>query len=234
MKYIKTKIALILTLTVIGLNVDFTETISAQVVRDDRIVSATPTPTPKKIPAADPVPFPSPTPLAAPAPKQNLSSLQSQIRQVLFRPEFRRGSIGLKIVSLDTGKTVFEQDAEKYFMPASNMKSFTVATAMEKLTPNFRFITSVYAPALPDATGTIKGDLTVFGRGDISVSTAFYDGDYYKGVDALADRIAQAGVKRIEGNLVGDETFFSGMRFRRVGNGTICNGITARKFRLCR
>ncbi|MEO6588342.1 MAG: D-alanyl-D-alanine carboxypeptidase/D-alanyl-D-alanine-endopeptidase [Pyrinomonadaceae bacterium] len=210
MKYIKTKIALILTLTVIGFNVDFTETISAQVVRDDRVITATTTPTPKNIPAASPTPFPSPTPFATPAPKQNLSSLQSQIRQVLFRPEFRRGSIGVKIVSLDTGKTVFEQDAEKYFMPASNMKSFTVAAAMEKLTPNFRFVTSVFANSAPDVNGTISGDLTIYGRGDISISTAFYDGDYYKGIDELANRIAQTGVKRIEGNLVGDETFFSG------------------------
>ena len=95
-------------------------------------------------------------------------------------------------------------------MPASNMKSFTVAAALEKLSPNYRFTTSVYAAAPPDTDGVIKGDLTVYGRGDISISTAFYDGDYYRGVDALAEKIALAGIKRIEGNLVGDESYFSG------------------------
>jgi serine-type D-Ala-D-Ala carboxypeptidase/endopeptidase (penicillin-binding protein 4) len=129
---------------------------------------------------------------------------------VLSRPNLQRGHIGVKIVSLDTEKVVFEQNAEKYFMPASNMKSFTVAAALERLSPNYRFATSVYAASQPDADGVVKGDLTVYGRGDISISTAFNDGDYYRGIDALAEKIAQAGVKRVEGNLVGDETYFSG------------------------
>ena len=105
---------------------------------------------------------------------------------------------------------IFEENGEKYFMPASNMKSFTVAAAMEKLSPEFRFVTSVFAPTMPDANGTIRGDLMIYGRGDVSFSTAFYDGDYYKGIDVLATKIANAGVKRIEGNLVGDESYFTG------------------------
>ena len=137
-------------------------------------------------------------------------AFQAKIRQSLARPELRRGSVGIKIASLDTGKIVFEENAEKYFMPASNMKSFTVATAMEKLTPDFRFVTSVFAPVQPDESGTVKGGLSIYGRGDISFSTAFYGSDYYKGLDLLADKIVQAGVKRIEGNLVGDESYFSG------------------------
>lgn len=206
MKNIRTNFFLLSVLTAIVLTFNSTNEISAQVVRDNRVVTATPTPKPQTTPQA------TPTPAAIPssAPRQTLTDVQAKIRQVLFRPELKRGSVGVKIVSLDTGKVIFEQDAEKYFMPASNMKSFTVAAAMEKLTPNFRFVTSVYANSLPDASGTIKGDLTVFGRGDISISTAFYEGDYFRGIDALADRIAQAGVKRVEGNLIGDETFFSG------------------------
>ncbi len=157
---------------------------------------------------------PTPTPVRSPSPTsspgQTVESLQAKIRQRLFSPEVRRGHIGIKIVSLNTGTVVFENDSEKYFMPASNMKNFTVATALERLTPDFRFITSVYAGAMPDANGTVAGDLRIFGRGDISISTAFNNGDYYKGIDNLADRIVAAGVKRIEGSLVGDESYFKG------------------------
>ena len=183
------------------------------------ITSATPTPT-----ATPPCPpgrdcnllktVPAPTPTVSPTPViqggQTIFDLQAKIRGTMARPELRRGSIGAKIVALDTGKVVFEENAEKYFMPASNMKSFTIAAALEKLSPNFRFVTSVYAASVPDASGTIKGDLTVYGRGDVSFSTAFYDSDYYKGLDNLVDRIVAAGVKRVEGNLVGDESYFSG------------------------
>jgi D-alanyl-D-alanine carboxypeptidase/D-alanyl-D-alanine-endopeptidase (penicillin-binding protein 4) len=94
-------------------------------------------------------------------------------------------------------------------MPASNMKNFTVAAALARLSPNFRFITSVYAGAMPDAGGTVKGDLVIYGRGDPSISMAFNNGDAYKGMDALAAKIVAAGVKRIEGNLVGDESYFN-------------------------
>jgi serine-type D-Ala-D-Ala carboxypeptidase/endopeptidase (penicillin-binding protein 4) len=98
------------------------------------------------------------------------------------------------------------------------MKSFTVATAMEKLTPTFRFVTSVYASAMPGPDGTIKGDLTIYGRGDPSFSMAFtrpnattpaVEADYLKPLEALADKIVQAGVKKIEGNIIGDESYFN-------------------------
>ncbi len=182
---------------------------TAQETRDKRAIekpTAKQTPTPK--PTASPTLVPTPTP--TPVPIQTVEDLQSKIRTVLFRPELRRGQVGVKIVSLDTNKIVFEENAEKYFMPASNMKSYTVAAAIEKLSPDFRFVTSVFAPAMPDANGVVKGDLSIYGRGDVSFSTAFYEGDYYKGLDALAEKIVQAGVKRIEGNLVGDESYFTG------------------------
>ncbi len=184
---------------------------AAQDKNRTRIV-ASPTPTPKKSPQISPTPTPQPTvsPSPTPLPIQMLTDLQGKIRLSLSQPELRHGNYGAKLVSMQTGKTIYEENAEKYLMPASNMKSFTIAAALERLSPDFRFITSVYANSKPDANGAIKGDLQIYGRGDVSVSTAFYDKDYYKGLDALAERIAQAGVKRIEGNLVGDETYFSG------------------------
>ena len=196
----------------------------------------TPTPSPRPRVVATPkgsptqFPSPSPTPTATPAstpqPIQTLEELQSKIRQRMFAPEVRRGRVGIKIVSLNSGKVIFENDSDKYFMPASNMKNFTVATALERLGPDFRFVTSVFANAMPDSSGTIKGDLRIFGRGDISISTAFNpldstDADpitgkvdtnmvYYRGLDKLVDKIVRAGVKRVEGNLIGDESYFKG------------------------
>lgn len=162
--------------------------------------NVSPTPPPKTIPK----------PSISPEPLQTLENLRAIIRDRLASPEIQRGRVGVKIVSLATGKVIFENDSEKYFIPASNMKNFTVAAALEKLGPDFRFVTSVFAAAKPDASGNIKGDVRIFGRGDISISTAFNNGDYYKGIDNLANRITAAGVKRIEGDLVGDESYFKG------------------------
>lgn len=163
----------------------------------------TPTPT------VPPVPSPSASPSPTPAPIQTLGDLQMKFRQSLAKPELRRGSVGIKVVSLASGKVVFEENAEKYFMPASNMKNFTVATAIEKLTPDFRFVTSIYAPSAIDAAGTINGDLRIFGRGDISMSYRF-NGDSEKSLDGFADKIIALGVKRITGDIVGDDSYFRG------------------------
>ncbi len=185
----------------------------------------TPLRRPIKIEAPTPTPTPAPTivaptPIPTPIPIQTFSDLQNKLIGIISRQVTKRGSLGVKIVSLDSGKIIFENNAEKYFMPASNMKSYTVATALEKLTPDFKFVTSVFAQKMPDKNGVIKGDLTIYGRGDVSMSTLFSpvnptpnyiptNADYLKVIEPLADKIIASGVKKIEGNLVADDSYFS-------------------------
>jgi D-alanyl-D-alanine carboxypeptidase/D-alanyl-D-alanine-endopeptidase (penicillin-binding protein 4) len=142
-------------------------------------------------------------------PVATLAELRSRIEEICRQPSLAPGFFAVKIASLDTGQTVFEQDANKFVRPASNMKLYTVATAFDRLTPDYHFVTSVYAKESPEE-GKIKGDLIVYGRGDPSIAARFNNGDYYKGINALADRIVAAGVKRIKGDLVGDESYFNG------------------------
>ena len=144
------------------------------------------------------------------SPTPTVADLQNNIRRVLQNPALQRGQIGVKIVALASGKTIFEENADKYFVPASNMKAFTVAAALDRLTPDFRFVTSVYAAAKPDANGEIKGDLIVYGRGDPTFAASLNNGDYALAVNNLADKIAASGVTKISGNLIGDDSYFSG------------------------
>jgi D-alanyl-D-alanine carboxypeptidase/D-alanyl-D-alanine-endopeptidase (penicillin-binding protein 4) len=186
--------------------------------------SLTPTPTPSPVPTLSPsassaeVPQASPqaTPAAAVvAPKpatttRSLPELQTRISDVLAKPALAPAMVGIKVSSLETGKVLFEENADKLLRPASNMKLYTVAAALDRLSPDYRFVTSVYAPDKPDAAGTVHGDLTIYGRGDPSIAARFNNGNYFKGIDDLAARIVAAGVKRVEGDLIGDETYFIG------------------------
>ena len=140
---------------------------------------------------------------------RSLDELKSRIEQIVRQPALEPGFFAVKIVSLDTGAVIYEQDANKFVRPASNMKLYTVATAFDRLTPDFHFITSVYAKEKPD-DGKVKGDLVIYGRGDPSIAARFSDGDYFKGINELADRIVTAGVKRVKGDLIGDESYFNG------------------------
>ncbi|HYV24228.1 MAG TPA: D-alanyl-D-alanine carboxypeptidase/D-alanyl-D-alanine-endopeptidase [Pyrinomonadaceae bacterium] len=138
-----------------------------------------------------------------------LPELQSRILEIVRQPALEPGFFAVKIVSLDTGLVIYEQSANKFTRPASNMKLYTVAAALDRLTPDYHFITSVYAKEKPE-DGRIKGDLIVYGRGDPSFAARFNNSDYFKGIDDLAARIVSAGVKRVKGDLVGDESWFNG------------------------
>ena len=182
----------------------------------------TPSPSPTVAPTQTttvevPQPSPSPTPDVArirqAATTQTLPELQARISQILQKAELAPAMVGIKVTSLDTGRVLFEQNANKLLRPASNMKLYTVAAALDRLSPDFRFVTSIYAAAKPDAAGVIHGDLTVYGRGDPSIAARFNNGNYFKGIDDLAARIVAAGVKRVEGDLVGDETYFIGPQY---------------------
>src|SRR5689334_7918645 len=140
---------------------------------------------------------------------RTLDELKTRIEQIVRQPALEPGFFAVKIVSLDTGTVIYEQDANKFVRPASNMKLYTVATAFDRLTPDFHFITSVYAKEKPD-DGKVKGDLIIYGRGDPSIAARFRDGDYFKSINELADRIVAGGVKRVKGDLVGDESYFNG------------------------
>jgi len=146
------------------------------------------------------------------APK-TIEELRARIRQILSNPQLAPAFVGVRAVSLDTGRTLFEENAGKLLVPASNMKMYTVAAALDRLTPEYRWTTSVYAANRPDASGTLRGDLIVYGRGDPSIAASFYDGDYTKALDELAANIATAGVRRVEGDLIGDESYFTGAPF---------------------
>src|SRR6185369_2049126 len=135
------------------------------------------------------------------------------ISEVLAKPELSSAMVGIKVVSLDNGRVLFEENAAKLLRPASNMKLYTVAAALDRLSPDYRFSTSIYANTRPDALGVIHGNLIIYGRGDPSIAARFNNGDYFKGINDLADRIAAAGVKRVEGDLVGDESYFVGPKY---------------------
>src|ERR1041385_2309982 len=80
----------------------------------------------------------------APAPK-TLPELKAKISEILSKPELAPAMVGIKVVSLDNGRVLFEENAQKLLRPASNMKLYTVAAALDRLSPDYRFVTSVYA-----------------------------------------------------------------------------------------
>ncbi len=155
-------------------------------------------------------------------PAATLEELQQRLADHVSQPHFAAGSFGVKIVSLESGKTLFERDSEKLFSPASNSKLYTVALALDQLGGDYRIKTSLYANARPDRRGTLKGNLIIYGRGDPTINTRLNGGDIFKALQPLVAALTNAGVKRITGDLIGDESFFRGNPY---GSGWDCDDL---------
>ena len=122
-------------------------------------------------------------------------SLEAGINQIIDRPEWRRSRWGILIQTLDTEETLYSLNAEKYFIPASNVKLFTTAAALLKLGADYRILTPVYGTGNLPNLDTVR----LVGRGDPSLTTAQ--------LEDLAQQLKERGVKSIR-ELIVDDSYF--------------------------
>jgi len=116
---------------------------------------------------------------------------------------------GISVVSMVDGSKFYERDGDKLFTPASNMKIYTTGVALDLLGVDYRWRTSVYANSQPDASGRVNGDLILYGRGSPDLVADSKDGDQGS-LAKLADDLYARGVRRVSGNVIGDESYFRG------------------------
>jgi serine-type D-Ala-D-Ala carboxypeptidase/endopeptidase (penicillin-binding protein 4) len=216
-KRVSTVVVFLLLIALTPSAIPFATSAQQQPQRDRRVgptMSASPSPSPTPTPASAASPQSSPTAGVAGTPTaattRTLAELQGRIIEILRKPQLAPAMVGVKVTSLETGKVLFEENANKLLRPASNMKLYTVAAGLDRLSPDYRFVTSVYVKEKPDNDGDLKGDLIIYGRGDPSLSFRFNNGDFFKGINDLATRIAATGVKKVKGDLIGDESYFRG------------------------
>jgi D-alanyl-D-alanine carboxypeptidase/D-alanyl-D-alanine-endopeptidase (penicillin-binding protein 4) len=118
----------------------------------------------------------------------------------------RSGGWGAIIVSLTRGDTLYEQNPDAMMQPASTMKMYTSAVALDRFGPDFTFRTPVLRDGAIGPDGALAGNLYLRGVGDPSLGSRFWhDQDP---MDVLAKQIAAAGIKRVRGDIVGDATAF--------------------------
>jgi D-alanyl-D-alanine carboxypeptidase/D-alanyl-D-alanine-endopeptidase (penicillin-binding protein 4) len=145
----------------------------------------------------------------------------ARTQMILGSGQPAKGEWGILIADANTGQVLFEQNADRYFVPASNMKLFTTALALATLGPDFRFRTTLESLTEPAADGKIAGPLYLVGRGDPNLSNRKFPfdlkeefvGPSEKVIVELAEAIAAKGVKEITGDIVGDDSYFPRDRY---------------------
>ncbi len=154
---------------------------------------------------------------APPAPAVSRDAgLAREIERIIAEsPVAQSAAWGIEAIDLRTGRAIVELNANHYFVPASNTKLFSTSLALTRLGPAYTFETRVTAAAPPDADGVIAGDLTLVGGGDPNLSGRALpykfraaDGDPLGPLADLAAQVAAAGVKRVNGDIVGDDRYY--------------------------
>lgn len=130
-------------------------------------------------------------------------ALGARLDAVLETRALRGAEIAALVVDED-GKPVYEHSPDRPLIPASNMKLLTALAALHALGPTHRFHTRLLADAAPDAQGAIP-ELYVQGSGDPALTSE----DFWR----LASDLRNAGVRKVDGDLVLDDSAFDGRRW---------------------
>ena len=132
------------------------------------------------------------------------ADLPARLDALVSAPAGARAAIGIHVVKVASGETLYAHDADQLYLPASNMKLFTAAVALTRLGPDYRFETRVLREA--------SGDVVLAGSGDPSLSGRVYpystdaqEGNPLAAIESLADQMMAGGLRRVDGNIVGDD-----------------------------
>ncbi|WP_166354976.1 D-alanyl-D-alanine carboxypeptidase/D-alanyl-D-alanine endopeptidase [Phytoactinopolyspora limicola] len=132
-----------------------------------------------------------------------VKELAADIDEILEDPRMDGSQASVVVADATSGDVLYERGGDDRLMPASNQKILTSAAAMDILGPDHTFSTTVETDARH--TGRIlAGDLYLRGTGDPTLLVEDYE--------VLADEIVAAGIQRVHGGVVADDTWFDDVR----------------------
>lgn len=141
-----------------------------------------------------------------PSDKENsLFRFRKCIDQILQDSLLHQTQTGIKIVSLETGETLYSRDSHQLFHPASNVKLLTTAVALKRLGPNYKFKTALYTVKDSLSGSILNGDLYLKGFGDPDLVT--------NDLQYMISQLKLQGITRIEGDLICDDTYFDDLYY---------------------
>ncbi|MGH3010568.1 MAG: D-alanyl-D-alanine carboxypeptidase/D-alanyl-D-alanine endopeptidase [Gaiellaceae bacterium] len=114
-----------------------------------------------------------------------------------------RARTGAFVYDLQAGRAVYGLHRDRSFRPASNEKLGVALAALERLGPGYRMRTTVLGAG--SRSGSLwRGRLVLKGYGDPTLSRS--------DLRRLASRVRAAGIRRVTGRIVGDESYFDKRR----------------------
>ncbi|MCC5878112.1 MAG: D-alanyl-D-alanine carboxypeptidase/D-alanyl-D-alanine-endopeptidase [Candidatus Sumerlaeia bacterium] len=133
-----------------------------------------------------------------------------RIHELINQRQLSSAHWGILIETVE-GRVLFAHNADRGFTPASTLKIITTAAALDILGPDYTFETKLEAIGTTDDEGTLHGDLVITGSGDPSLGSWHLDEENSREavLQGWKDSLVDAGIRRIEGKIIGDGRFFT-------------------------
>lgn len=142
---------------------------------------------------------------------ERLAECAEKIEQLI--QSRKRGTIGVHIQTAE-GEVIYSCHADELFKPASNLKLITSAVAIEKLGANYRYRTDFFIDG-ELRNGTLYGNLIIVGSTDPMLS-GYFEKDIHPIVYTWLDTLRRYGITKIEGNLILDNSYYVGNKYRGI------------------
>jgi serine-type D-Ala-D-Ala carboxypeptidase/endopeptidase (penicillin-binding protein 4) len=114
---------------------------------------------------------------------------------------------GIEVLDRTNNRVIVSRNSNRHFIPASNTKLVVTIVAMGTLGPDYRYRTPIF---LNGAAGdSAPRGMLIVGQGDPTMSGRFLGGDDFAFVKMLADSLYAKGVRRINGDIVVDASYFT-------------------------
>lgn len=124
-------------------------------------------------------------------------------------PQLKYAISSISVVDASTGKIVFSKNGAVGLSPASTLKTVTSATAYSMLGESYKWQTTLSYTGVVNSEGVLQGDIVIKGYGDPSLGSNRYDNSKPAvGLTRWVNSIRQAGIKRIEGSVISDDSVF--------------------------
>lgn len=147
------------------------------------------------------------TAIAQPSKTVSRTAVVRQLEDIFNPRKLRNARSGVMVVQAGTTDTLYVQDGQKSFVPASNMKLYTTAAAIDTLGADWQYETKFMMDGKL-TRGTLNGNLVIVGSGDPSLSGRYLDTQTTAILRNIAKELKAAGLRRVSGNLVGDDSYF--------------------------
>ncbi|MFC2131346.1 D-alanyl-D-alanine carboxypeptidase/D-alanyl-D-alanine-endopeptidase, partial [Bacteroidota bacterium] len=136
-----------------------------------------------------------------------LEELQNDLDGLLNNTDFSYAYIGLSVYSPKKGEYLYQRNAQKNFIPASNLKLLTTATALRYLGSDYKFQTRMYLDGEISKNGEFTGDVYLRGYGDPTISGYFSENPLHI-FDYFVNKLDSLGIRSVKANIIGDDNFF--------------------------